>query len=106
MPRTAPLSNKIQDNWSAYAQYARGFLAPNLNVLYVVNPALNTVNPEGTTNVQLGTTWVGQGLTVSADVYTINFSNQIASHSVIPTGGGSAEKQFYNLGATKYKGIE
>jgi iron complex outermembrane receptor protein len=100
------LHYKIQDNWSAYAQYARGFLAPNLNVLYVVNPALNTVNPEGTTNVQLGTTWVGQGLTVSADVYTINFSNQIASHSVIPPGGGAALKQFYNLGATKYKGVE
>ena len=100
------LHYKIQDNWSAYAQYARGFLAPNLNVLYVVNPALNSVNPEGTTNVQLGTTWVGQGLTVSADVYTINFSNEIASHSEIPPGGGAALKQFYNLGATKYKGIE
>ncbi len=100
------LHYKFEDNWSAYAQYARGFLAPNLNVLYVVNPALNTVSPEGTTNVQLGTTWVGQGLTVSADVYTINFSNEIASHSVIPPGGGAALKQFYNLGATKYKGLE
>ncbi len=91
---------KLADNWSAYAQYARGFLAPNLNVLYVPNPALNTVNPEGTTNVQIGTTWVGQALTVAVDAYTINFSNQIASTVV------DNFSTFYNLGATKYKGVE
>ena len=73
------LHYKIEDNWSAYAQYAHGFLAPNLNVLCVVNRALNTVNPKGTTNVQLGTTWVGQGLTVSADLYTINSSTTIGA---------------------------
>jgi iron complex outermembrane receptor protein len=91
---------KLMDNWSAYAQYAKGFLAPNLNILYVANPALNTVNPEATTNVQAGTTWVGNGLSVSADIYTINFSNEIASHIV------DNFSQFYNLGATKYKGFE
>jgi iron complex outermembrane receptor protein len=91
---------KLADNWSAYAQYAKGFLAPNLNILYVVDPAKNTVNPEGTTNIQAGTTWVGQALTVSADVYTINFSNEIASHTI------NNFKQFYNLGAVKYKGAE
>jgi iron complex outermembrane recepter protein len=91
---------KLTDNWSAYAQYAKGFLAPNLNILYVANPALNTVNPESTTNVQAGTTWVGNGLSISADIYTINFSNEIASHIV------DNFSQFYNLGATKYKGFE
>ena len=91
---------KLADNWSAYAQYAKGFLAPNLNILYVANPALNTVNPESTTNVQAGTTWVGNRLSISADIYTINFSNEIASHIV------DNFSQFYNLGATKYKGIE
>jgi len=91
---------KLADNWSAYAQYAKGFLAPNLNILYVANPALNTVNPEATTNVQAGTTWVGNGLSVSADVYTINFNNEISSRTV------DNFKEFYNLGATKYKGIE
>src|ERR1700734_631952 len=91
---------KLADNWSAYPQYAKGFLAPNLNILYVVDPSKNTVNPEGTTNIQAGTTWVGQALTVSADVYTINFSNEIASHTI------NNFKQFYNLGAVKYKGAE
>jgi iron complex outermembrane receptor protein len=91
---------KLADNWSAYAQYSKGFLAPNLNVLYVPTPSGNAVNPQGTTNVQAGTTWVGQALTVSADVYTINFSNEIASHTV------NNQKQYYNLGAVKYKGVE
>jgi iron complex outermembrane receptor protein len=91
---------KLAENWSAYAQYSKGFLAPNLNILYVVNPAENTVSPQATTNIQAGTTWVGQALTVSADVYTINFSNEIASHII------DNFKQFYNLGAVKYKGAE
>ena len=81
------LHYKLAENWAAYAQYAKGFLAPNLNTLYVANPSLNTLEPESTTNVQLGTTWVGSGLTVSADVYTINFSNEIQKQpgSTIPT---------------------
>ncbi|MDB6085757.1 MAG: hypothetical protein JWN43_3638 [Gammaproteobacteria bacterium] len=97
---SADVHYKLADNWSAYAQYSKGFLAPNLNVLYVANPTANQVNPQGTTNVQVGTTWVGQALTVSADIYTINFSNEITSHLV------NGQTQFFNLGAVKYKGAE
>jgi iron complex outermembrane receptor protein len=97
---SADVHYKLADNWSAYAQYSKGFLAPNLNVLYVANPTANQVSPQGTTNVQVGTTWVGQALTVSADIYTINFSNLITSHLV------SGQTQFFNLGAVKYKGVE
>ncbi len=92
---------KLADNWSAYAQYAKGFLAPNLNTLYLANPQLNTLQPEGTTNVQFGTTWVGSALTVSADAYTINFDNFIQKHP------GNANNAFFeNLGGVKYKGVE
>jgi iron complex outermembrane receptor protein len=98
------LHYSILDNWSAYAQYSKGFLAPNLNVLYVDDPGKNTLKPEGTTNVQIGTTWVGQGLTLSADAYTINFSNEIAPFFTV--FDGEEVKQFQNLGGTKYKGFE
>jgi iron complex outermembrane receptor protein len=101
---SADLHYKIMDNWSAYAQYSKGFLAPNLNVLYVDDPGKNTLKPEGTTNVQIGTTWVGQGLTVSADAYTINFSNLIAPFYTV--FNGEEVKQFQNLGGVKYKGVE
>ncbi len=86
------------------AQYPKGFLAPNLNVLYAPTPSLNTVKVEATTNVQVGTTLEAQSFNVSLDAYTMNFSNEIASHNV-PIDGGSV-KEFYNLGAVKYKGVE
>ena len=95
---------KIMDNWSAYAQWSKGFLAPNLNVLYVDDPGRNTLQPQSTTNVQVGTTWVGQAFNVSLDAYTINFSNEIAPTSVIVDD--VSFKQFQNLGAVKYKGVE
>jgi iron complex outermembrane receptor protein len=88
----------------AYAQWARGFLAPNLNVLYVDDPTHNTLKPQSTTNVQVGTTWVTQALNLSVDAYTINFSNEIVPFTEI--FNGQSVKQFQNLGAVKYKGIE
>jgi len=102
---SADLHYKIMDNWSAYAQYSKGFLAPNLNVLYVDDPGKNTLKPEGTTNVQVGTTWVGEGLTLSADAYTINFNNLIAPSYDIGLNNVLV-KQFQNLGGVKYKGLE
>lgn len=99
---SADVHYKIADNWSAYAQWSKGFLAPNLNTLYVANPEKNQVNPEATTNVQLGTTYVGQSFNVSADVYKINFSNLIQKLS----DGNPNDTFFYNLGAVKYKGVE
>lgn len=99
------LHYKLADNWSAYAQWAKGFLAPNMNVFYTVNPAYSTLKPEGTTNVQVGTTWTSSWLTLAADVYTINFSNEVQSHTVdLPDG--VPVKEFYNEGGTRYKGVE
>lgn len=92
----------FSSNWTAYAQWAKGYLAPNLNLLYVPNPAVSdsAVAPEKTTNIQLGTTWTNDRLTVSGDVYKINFNNFVQSHKV----GGVTE--FYNGGGVHYKGVE
>jgi iron complex outermembrane recepter protein len=95
---------KLADNWSLYAQWAQGFLAPNLNTLYVDNPNANNLQPQATTNVQVGTTWVGQGLTVSLDAYTINFSNLLQKEPGTPETGNSA--YFINAGAARYRGVE
>jgi iron complex outermembrane receptor protein len=92
---------KLADNWSVYAQWSKGFLAPNLNVLYTTNPAQSTtLNPESTTNVQAGSTWTSHGLTLSADAYYINFSNLIQNHRV-----GNVTV-FYNEGGIHYRGVE
>src|SRR5450755_3472528 len=83
---------KILDNWSAYAQWSKGFLAPNLNVLYVDNPGKNTLQPQATTNVQVGSTLIGDAFNVSLDAYTINFSNEIAAFTAF-LPDGTAVKQ-------------
>ncbi|MDE2081209.1 MAG: TonB-dependent receptor [Burkholderiales bacterium] len=93
---------QIDAGWSAYLQAAKGFLAPNLNLFYVTNPLVSDqgVVPESTTNYQVGTTWKSQALTLSADLYAIDFSNQVAARTV------AGVKQFYNLGGTRYRGAE
>ncbi len=94
----------IQPNWTAYAQFAKGMLAPNLNSFYPKSATgindVSTLDPEQTTNYQLGTTWAGDRLTVSGDVYSIDFSNKITS---APCGINTC---FSNSGGVKYNGIE
>jgi iron complex outermembrane receptor protein len=98
---SADLHYKLTDNWSAYAQWSKGFLAPNLNVFYTTQPGRSTtLEPEGTTNMQGGTTWTSHQLTLAADVYLINFSNEIQHFS---QQGFSV---FYNEGGTRYRGVE
>lgn len=95
------LHEQINPNWSAYIQYAQGFLAPNLNVFYVQNPSVSgQPDPEQTDNYQIGTTYKTDRLTVSADLYYINFRNAVTSRVV----GGNAT--FSNAGGAVYKGVE
>ncbi len=90
----------LSNNWSVYAQWAQGFLAPNLNVLYTTNPAESTVRPQSTTNWQAGSSWASDRMSVSADVYYINFNNEIGKTAV------NGISVFYNLGGTIYRGVE
>jgi len=95
------LHKDINSNWSAYAQYAQGFLAPNLNVFCVANPALSgQPNPEQTDNYQIGTTFKSSRLTAAVDLYYINFRNAVTSTTI---GGNTV---FTNAGGAVYKGIE
>ncbi|HEY1590000.1 MAG TPA: TonB-dependent receptor, partial [Rhodanobacter sp.] len=70
--------------------------------LYVPNPTVSdsAVAPEKTINWQLGTTWTNDRLTLSGDVYKIDFNNFVQSHKV----GGITE--FYNGGGVHYSGVE
>lgn len=96
------LHYQLTQNWTAYAQWAKGFLAPNLNLFYVPNPVVSdsALQPEKTTNIQLGTTWSSDRLTLSGDVYKIDFNNFIQSHKI------AGVTEFYNGGGVHYKGIE
>jgi iron complex outermembrane receptor protein len=85
----------LSSSWSAYAQFAKGFLAPNLNLLYKTSQAAaSSITPENTNNLQAGTTWKSDRLTLAADVYHINFNNFVSTANqganLIPVHGGSA----------------
>jgi len=92
----------IAQNWTAYVQAAKGYLAPNENLFYIPNPSLGAagVEPQQTTNYQAGTTWNSQRLTVSGDVYAIDFTNQVQQVKV------GSNTFFTNIGGTKYRGVE
>jgi len=88
------------DSLSFYAQYAKGFLMPPLSQLYVANPSLSTVDPQKSTNYQVGAVYHGGHLSVDVDGYYIDFKNKFS-----PTGSG-ANAGFTNIGGAIYKGIE
>ncbi|WP_237452265.1 TonB-dependent receptor [Qipengyuania algicida] len=88
------------DRLALYAQYAKGFLAPPLSVLYNYDPSNNTVQPETSTNYQLGFVFHGSHLSLDADVYKIDFNNKFASQKI------NGDTVFYNQGGVTYKGVE
>ncbi|UXA51792.1 TonB-dependent receptor [Xanthomonas prunicola] len=96
------LHDAIDDHWSAYAQVARGFLAPPIDVIEL-NGARG-LDPELTTNMQLGTGYADRGLTFGVDVYHIDFSNFISQTRVATSSG--TEQAFVNGGGAVYRGIE
>ena len=91
---------KIKDNWSAYAQYATGFLVPDISTTQVVNPNLSQLQPQTSTNYQLGTVYHGNKITFDGDIYDIEFKNKIQTVLV------GTETVNFNLGGALSKGIE
>lgn len=81
-----------------YAQIAKGFLAPPLNVLQTLTP--QELKPQETWNYQAGVTWQNDWLTLSGDVYYIDFGNRIASQKV------GVDTLFFNGGGAIYQGFE
>jgi iron complex outermembrane receptor protein len=97
----------IAKDWAAYAQAAKGFLAPNENFINysknspsAISPASTNLSPQQSWNYQVGTSYQTQALSLSADVYYIDFNNLIGSTT---TGGNIL---YFNQGGVIYKGIE
>jgi len=66
---------RLTNTWSAYAQYADGFLTPPLAFFQENNPTLNNAKPQTTTNYQLGTVYKTNRFNADFDGYWINYSN-------------------------------
>ncbi len=99
---------EFSPDWTAYAQVGKGFLAPNENFFSynknsqtAVDPSSTNLSPQQSWNYQLGTTYQTKALSLSADVYYIDFNNLIGSET---TGTGNVV--FFNQGGVVYKGVE
>jgi iron complex outermembrane receptor protein len=66
---------RLTPEWSVYAQYAQGWLAPNLQLFYVSNPAKDNVSPQTTSNYQVGTVYKTDKLNADVDAYWIDYKN-------------------------------
>ncbi|WP_176598595.1 TonB-dependent receptor [Sphingobium sp. 15-1] len=93
----------VTEQLSAYAQFAKGFLAPPLSVLYVVYPKYSTATPQKSTNYQAGFVYHGSHLSLDADLYYIDFRNKVAVDTTAPASEGTV---YINLGRAVYKGVE
>ena len=89
---------KINSHLSVFAQAAKGYLTPPLNVFYA--QIVNTVQPSTTDNYQIGTVYQHGWLSADADFYDLQYQNYIAS-SVIGTN-----TLYTNQGNATFEGIE
>jgi iron complex outermembrane receptor protein len=102
----ATANYRILDNWSAYAQFATGFLTPPLSTLQTQIPNTSDEKPQESKNYQIGTVFHGGRLTLDGDVYEIDFKNKFQSITA-PAGSALAgQTVFFNLGGATYKGVE
>ncbi|HEX7854782.1 MAG TPA: TonB-dependent receptor [Sphingobium sp.] len=101
----AAINYAVTPRLSVYGQFAKGMAVPQLNVLYVNNPALSSIQPQTSTNYQTGAVYHGDRLSLDADVYYIKINNKIQSQTVIDDTGAS-QTAFFNAGRVLYKGIE
>lgn len=98
---------RIKSNWTVYAQYAQGFLVPNISSFYVNAPANNHVVPQESTNYQLGTVFNAGKLTFDGDIYYIDFKHKIQTITITdPTSSINGETYDSNSGGAVYKGVE
>ena len=93
---------KVMDNLAVYGQYATGFLIPDVSATQKTKPNLSQLEPQESTNYQLGAVYHGSTLSLDADVYYVDFTNKLQTF-FNPT---TLETEQFNLGGATYQGIE
>lgn len=97
---SAAVNYRVNDDITVYAQAAKGFLAPNLNLFYANSPGQSAVSPQQTVNYQAGIGYAHGPLSVSLDGYDIDFNNLIGKRTI------GHDTFFFNQGGVTYRGIE
>jgi iron complex outermembrane receptor protein len=94
----------LDANWqvtpwaSVYAQAARGYLTPNLNLFSASQ--ITAVNPSTTNSFQVGGVIDRPEFSLGSDLYYIQYENYVNRRTV---GGFTT---FFNQGGAVYKGVE
>ena len=92
---------KVSDELTVYAQGSKGFLAPPVAAYYVVNTeTTDKVEPQRTTNYQMGAVYKTKDWTIAADVYRVTAEN----FPVFTTTLGVTS--YENSGTARYQGLE
>ena len=99
---------RLGRDWSVYAQYAKGFLAPDLNTTYVARPAASAFNPQTSTNYQIGTVFRSDNLVIDGDIYQVDFNDKVVQFAPgqVVNGVTLTDAQFFNIGGVQYRGVE
>ncbi len=92
------LNWRVRPYLSVFAQAARGFLTPELNLFGTTLPV--SVQPSTTWSFQTGTVFQKDWATLGVDLYDIEFSDYIEGVTV----GG--EPDFVNGGGATFRGVE
>jgi len=100
------------NSWSVYAQYAQGMYVPDLSSFYTASDTataqavqaqnLALLQPQTSTNYQIGTVWHGSTVSIDVDGYVIEVNNKIAGD----TSAGAPANALVNIGQVRYKGVE
>jgi iron complex outermembrane receptor protein len=96
-------------NWAFYAEYAKGMYVPDLSSFYSgsanLTATLSALQPQTTTNYQVGTVWHGKAVSLDFDAYKIDVNNKIGTCTGT-TASGCDNTLLINIGQVKYKGVE
>ena len=97
---------QVKPNWAFYGQYAQGMYVPDLSSFYSASGSLSTaldaLQPQTTTNYQIGTVWHGEKVSIDLDAYKIDVNNKIGTC----TTTGCDTSLLVNIGTVHYKGVE
>ena len=102
----ATINWAINPSWSVYGQYAKGMYVPDLSSFYSASGALGAtlgaLQPQLSTNYQIGTVWHGRNVSLDVDAYAINVDNKIGTCTAV----GCDTSLLINTGQVRYKGFE
>ena len=99
---------RLAPHWSAYAQYATGFLTPPLAFFQEDHPENNVVKPQTTTNYQIGTVFKTNRFNADIDGYFLR-SHNLPVSVVNPNQTGVInpnDKVTFTAAGAYYYGIE